>query len=332
MRGTKPTVADLPATGNTEGDGWVVDSVPPDRTNVLFVWDEESSQWLDLGGIAGPPGPTGEPGSPGTPGAAGEAGPRGTGWFVGDGPPPADIPGAQPGDLWLDMLTGNVYQLGEELPVPEGIPVGDLPALGQPLEGGYYGGLYSLNGDGVPTHALIVAPRPTGQNTTLAWKNANTAGSGYTSQIDGFTNTEAAAGVGSGVYPVAEWARGLSIDGYSDWFIPSGFELNALYWTLKPEWAGDAPNSAFLGYGDNLYAVPQRGDFGEEDNPTGDQVEGFRFNQPQAFATDAYGVSTQDSDPTRIGSVSFTSGAPFAYQKTSTSVHWRAIRRVAVIP
>jgi hypothetical protein len=37
----------------------------------------------------------------------------GTYWFVGAGPPPtppADIPGAGPGDLYLDSLTGNIYQ------------------------------------------------------------------------------------------------------------------------------------------------------------------------------------------------------------------------------
>ncbi|MGL6135391.1 MAG: collagen-like triple helix repeat-containing protein, partial [Prochlorococcaceae cyanobacterium] len=180
MRGTVPIVADLPATGNVEGDGWIVETVAgdPERTNVLFVWDEDTSAWLDLGGIAGPPGSpgaTGSPGEPGDSGDPGEQGPRGTGWFVGTGAPPAEIAGSQPGDLYLDMATGDVYALGE---APAGIPIGDLPALGGALEGGFYGGLYSLNGDGVATHALIVSPKATGFNSTLAWKNASTAGSG----------------------------------------------------------------------------------------------------------------------------------------------------------
>jgi hypothetical protein len=35
----------------------------------------------------------------------------GTYWFVGEGPPPDSIPGALPGDLYLDSISGNIYQL-----------------------------------------------------------------------------------------------------------------------------------------------------------------------------------------------------------------------------
>lgn len=32
-------------------------------------------------------------------------------WFTGDGPPPALIPGAGPGDFYVDRLTGWLYRL-----------------------------------------------------------------------------------------------------------------------------------------------------------------------------------------------------------------------------
>jgi hypothetical protein len=37
---------------------------------------------------------------------------RGVVWHTGNGPPPATIPGARPGDLYLDLLTGDIYVVG----------------------------------------------------------------------------------------------------------------------------------------------------------------------------------------------------------------------------
>jgi hypothetical protein len=353
MRGTVPTPGDLPSAGNEQGDGWIVEAYPPDRTNVLVVWDSGSGEWLDLGEIAGPAGPAGpsgpagptgpqgepgEPGSPGSPGPegpAGGAGPqgdagpqgeRGTGWFVGNGPPPAEIEGSRPGDLYLNLDTGDVYQLGLE---PEGIPVGDLPALGAELEGGFYGGLYSLNGNGVPTHALIVAPKLEGHVPSSAWKNANTATPGTESTFDGVPNTQAAADAGG--HAPAGWARGLTIGGFDDWYIPSQYELLALYWTLSPESGGDFPNTEEPGAGVNPYAVPQRGEFGYEDNPSITSALAFRMNQSEAFNMDSYGTSTQGATTTQQRWLTFFDGFNGASNKTITR-SWRAIRRVAVIP
>ncbi len=313
FHGSVGSFADLPSSGQESGDSYVV----ADEGDKLYVWDSDAGEWVSGGSIQGPAGPAGEPG---------EAGPRGTRWFTGTGAPPAEIPGALEGDLYLDLDTGDVYALQ----VPTGIPVGDLPALGGELQGGFYGGLYSMNADGVATHALIVAPKATGDSSSLTWKNANTAGSGYTSTFDGFANSEAAAAAGSTTYPAASWARALTIGGYSDWYIPSRYELNALYWTLKPAFAGDAPNAAFDGFGNNAYAVPQRGDFGEGENPNGEEVNGFRFSEAQAFETQPYGTSLQGASAGQIVTVSFDSGGAWDYDKTNSTARWRAIRKVPV--
>ena len=67
-------------------------------------------------GDAGPQGPQGVQGLPGpqgmqgSQGAAGPQGNRGNGWFTGSGAP-TKVPGAIPGDLYLDQSNGNVYVL-----------------------------------------------------------------------------------------------------------------------------------------------------------------------------------------------------------------------------
>ena len=51
------------------------------------------------GGEAGPPGP------PGAPGKDGQI------RFTGRGAPPAVVVGAEPGDTYLDLDTGNIFKL-----------------------------------------------------------------------------------------------------------------------------------------------------------------------------------------------------------------------------
>ena len=76
IKGSVPTEADLPTTGNQVGDGWIVEA-----TGHLWVWN--GTVWTDAGliqgpaGPAGPQGPTGATGAQGTPGAAGPTGAQG---------------------------------------------------------------------------------------------------------------------------------------------------------------------------------------------------------------------------------------------------------------
>ena len=87
--GTKPTFADLPATGNTLGDLWVIDQTGGGATaGDGYVWTAGDT-WLNIGPLRGPqgeqgvtgtdglPGATGTPGTDGAPGETGSPGPRG---------------------------------------------------------------------------------------------------------------------------------------------------------------------------------------------------------------------------------------------------------------
>ena len=61
-------------------------------------------------GIPGRDGRDGKPGAQGPPGPPGPAS-SGPALFTGPGAPPDFVPGARPGDGWLDTLTGNTYRL-----------------------------------------------------------------------------------------------------------------------------------------------------------------------------------------------------------------------------
>jgi hypothetical protein len=87
--GTKPTFADLPATGNTVGDLWVIDQTGGGATaGDGYVWTAGNT-WLNIGPLRGPqgiqgvtgtdglPGVPGTPGTDGTPGLTGPEGPQG---------------------------------------------------------------------------------------------------------------------------------------------------------------------------------------------------------------------------------------------------------------
>lgn len=61
--------------------------------------------------VRGVPGPPGEQGPAGPQGPQGEPGADGPAWHIGQGTPPDFIPGAKPGDHWMDQVTGDVYVL-----------------------------------------------------------------------------------------------------------------------------------------------------------------------------------------------------------------------------
>lgn len=71
IKGSVATVGDLPATGNTTGDAYIVTA-----TQDLYVWN--GTAWTNVGKIVGPTGPTGATGPAGGAGVAGPTGPTGS--------------------------------------------------------------------------------------------------------------------------------------------------------------------------------------------------------------------------------------------------------------
>jgi hypothetical protein len=172
-----------------------------------------------------------------------------------------------------------------------------IPAvLGEPWGGGYFAGYISHTADGNPTHALIVAPRATGATgdsytltTNLAWKTANTTTAGTTSSFDGVVNTAAMVTAGIADHPAANFCKNLSIGGFTDWYLPSRYELDIAYFNLKPSTTANSTS-----WGSNIYSVPRRDINNTATYPAQTALTAFNTTA-QAFVADVHWSSTQFS-------------------------------------
>ena len=174
-----------------------------------------------------------------------------------------------------------------------------IPAvIGEPFGGGYFAGYISHTADGNPTHALIVAPRATGATgtgytltTNLAWKTTNTTTAGTTSDFDGAANTAAMVTAGIADHPAANFCVGLSIGGFTDWYLPARYELDIAYFNLKP---GTTANST--SWGSNIYSVPRRDINNTATYPAQTALTAFNTTA-EAFVADLHWSSTDACAP-----------------------------------
>ena len=206
-----------------------------------------------------------------------------------------------------------------------------IPAvIGEAWGGGYFAGYISHTADGNPTHALIVAPRATGSTgtgytltTNLAWKTAATATSGTTSTFDGAANTAAMVTAGISDHPAAQFCVGLSIGGFTDWYLPARWELDIAYFNLKPD---TTANNASWGIND--YAVPKRAANNTGSNPPQTGIAAFNTSS-QAFVASNHWTSTEGAS-SNGWRLSLSSGAQAEGSKTDTTRLLRAFRRIAL--
>ena len=196
--------------------------------------------------------------------------------------------------------------------------------IGSSVEGGYFAGLLSLTGNGVATHALIVAPFATGTSSQQI-KTTSTATANTGSRFDGAANTAAMVTAGITLHPAAQFCVGLTLGGFTDWYLPSELELDIAYFHLKP---GTTSNNT--GNGINAYSVPARTSNYTAGSPGQTAVTIFRTGGAEAFVNQAYGSSTEWSGGnTRNITVDFNTGGTGAPFKASTA-NIRAFRKVAL--
>ena len=213
---------------------------------------------------------------------------------------------------------------------PSGGP--PVPNIGEAFQGGFFAGYISHTDDGVATHALIVAPRATGASgtgytltTNYQCKTADTATTGTTSPFDGAANTAAMVTAGIADHPAANFCVGLSIGGYSDWYLPSRYELDIAYENLKPT---TATNSTFWGV--NPYSVPERTVDRTTGSPAQTSIAAFQSGGGEDFVDERHWSSTEDSSTSTNGwRVRYSTGDQVSEGKT-TSRRVRAFRRIAV--
>jgi hypothetical protein len=195
--------------------------------------------------------------------------------------------------------------------------------IGAVLGGGYFAGQISTAGNGIADYNLVVGPVASAQNTSVQFKIVNTDDAGTNSVITGPANS---ASMNDISHPAAQFCEGLTIGGFSDWYMPAKNELEVCYYNLKPTTAANDPA------GINANAVPARASNYTSGTPAQTSATDFRDTGAEDFVASFYWASTQLSSS--AGWIqAFSSGYQGSYgggAGKTTSSRVRAVRRVAV--
>jgi hypothetical protein len=208
--------------------------------------------------------------------------------------------------------------------------------IGQAYGGGYYAGKIVQGGT---TYYVIVAPKSSGENSSKQWKTTNDAGPTATQTLN--NGPAASSSMNSSTYPAAQFCEGLSIGGYTDWYLPSRDELELCYRNLKP--TTDANNTSARAKSSYTYSEGNdvSGDtmgINRNSSPTGaaytsgspaqTAVTAFKSGGTEAFAAGGYWSSSEGS---AAGAwLQYFGGGYQDFTSKGDSYYVRAVRRVAV--
>ena len=196
-------------------------------------------------------------------------------------------------------------------------------AIGSAYEGGFYAGSISTTANSVATHYLVVGPKASAQSTSTGqWKTSTTTTSGTSSLIDGPTNS---SNMNNASHPAGQFCEGLTIGGFSDWYMPAKNELEVCYYNLKPGTGNNNTSS-----GTNTNAVPSRGSNYTAGTPA--QTSATIFQSPSGtefFATNVDRWTSTQATALYGWNQIFSTGLQAQQYKTNGNTV-RAIRRVAV--
>lgn len=195
-----------------------------------------------------------------------------------------------------------------------------LPAIGTAFEGGFFAGLFTLNGD---TYGLVVAPKAQGELEEATWGGYGNDLPAAISFNDGLANTRAMAEAES---DLARWMLALDIAGFADWYLPSRDELEILYRNLKPT---TQQNYCSFRDGENPSTEPVSYPYSAT-NPAQTQASAFAEGGEESFAPRWYWASTQSS-PSYAWVQYFDGGNQVNFRK-DLEYRARAVRRFKVTP
>ena len=194
------------------------------------------------------------------------------------------------------------------------------PILGTAMDGGFYAGRIKI---GDQDFALIVAPKDQGEHEDTKWIGDYKDVPNALSWNDGQANTAAMAEAGS---ELAKWATDLSIDGYTDWYLPSQDELEIIYRNLKPT---SNENSRWARSGINLSAIEPTRPY-TATAPAKTQAEAFQEGGEQAFDTTWYWTSTQHASTTGSAWFQYFYDGFQDYYGKGSELRARAVRRLPI--
>ncbi len=198
-----------------------------------------------------------------------------------------------------------------------------IPDPGDAYEGGFFAG--QIN-DGGTIFNLVVAPKATGENSSVQYKTSGTSDTNPPSQNQ-VNGSLATATFNDAAHPAFQWASALNINGKTDWYIPAKNELEILYRNLKPTTGSNSTSS-----GANPNAVPSATGNYTAGNPAQTAITAFQTGNSEAFASAGYWSSSENSSGTsRAWGQSFTNGFQGSgiFDTKDVSLPARAIRRVA---
>jgi hypothetical protein len=197
-------------------------------------------------------------------------------------------------------------------------------AIGSAYGGGYLAGQISTAGNGIADFNLVVGPVATAEST-LKWKTSDTSTAGTSSVIDGPTNS---SNMNNASHPAGQFCEGLTIGGYSDWYMPAKNELEVCYYNLKPDTTSNNTSS-----GINANAVPPRtSNYANLGPPNQTSAAIFQSTGAECFSSSSvpyYWSSTQASASAAWRQY-FDTGQQYAYFSKNANARVRAVRRVAV--
>jgi hypothetical protein len=196
--------------------------------------------------------------------------------------------------------------------------------IGQAYGGGYYAGKIAVDGGGTATHYLIVAPRATGENSNVKWGTYGVT-TGLTSLIDGPTNSASEAALGV-AYQAATFCEGLTIGGYTDWYLPAKNELEVLYYFLK---SSTTSNDTASGSNANAVSPEPISTNYTSGSPAQTSASAFRSGQANAFADFGY-LSSSELNGSLAWAQNLGGSGNQYYESKSSSVYCRAVRRIPI--
>lgn len=198
-----------------------------------------------------------------------------------------------------------------------------VPTVGDAYGGGYFAGQISTAGNSVADYNLVIGPLATAQASSQAFKTSRTNDAGAVSVIDGPGNS---ASMNDASHPAAQFCEGLTIGGFSDWYLPAQNELEVCYYNLKPTTDNNNTSS-----GINANAVPARASNYTAGTPAQTTATLFITSTgTEAFVINSYWTSTQSASNLAFCHV-FNYGTQNSQFKDSTyALRTRAVRRVAV--
>ncbi len=117
---------------------------------------------------------------------------------------------------------------------------------GAPLAGGYFG---CINTVGAAKFAVVQAPKISGDSAPIAWKPSNDASTGTADNDDGLVNANAQ---NNAAHPLFQWARALTIGGFTDWAPPA---YNVIQTLVAKHRQATAENALFKTGGTQAYEL-----------------------------------------------------------------------------